>query len=276
VKVTAGGQIVESHPTDPFVSISGGTHSISTGSGGHLFDLTGRSTAVTVEAVSTPGLLTTTSNLTLGTDQPLQRSGTGAVLELVSSASVSTGEGPKLDTALVSASAPLLNLKGSSSLTSAFDGLNLVQKAKLTTTGALVNLNSGTLTITSGHAIRLGGGSFLNVGGDLFSISNGGKLDIKNGAALFIGGDSVVKINGALVNFNNSTGNLSIASTTLCSGSCSSIGGIQYLLQNSASSGNISVTNGIKNSGSATFNVPIDVPHVILNGANSKLIISGN
>ena len=275
VRVSSGGQIVESHATDPFVLISGGTHTIASASGSHLFDLSGRSSATTSEVVSTSGLLTTTSTLTLGTDQPLQRSGTGAFFELAAGTTVSINEGLSLDTALVSASAPLLNLKGTSSLTSAVDGLNLVQKAKLTTTNTLVKLDGGTLTITSGHAIRLGSGSFLNVGGDLFLI-NGGKLDIKNGAALFVGGDSVVKVSGALVNFNNSTGNLSIASTTNCTHSCLSTGGIQYLLQNGASSSNISVTNGVKNSGSATINVPINIPVVILNGANSKLIVSGN
>ena len=272
--VFGGGQITDTHPTSAFVSIANGTHSIASENTMALLRLFGRTTVNTVEVVSTPGLATTTSSLTLGTDEPLKRSGSGAFLE-ASGATISTKAAMTLDNALLSATAPLLALKSSSSLTSAGDGLNLTAKAKLTNTGPLVKLDASTFTITSGHAIRVLNGSFLNVGGDLVSIFNNGHLNISNGAALFVGGGSVVKINGGLVNFNNNPGQLTVING-VCSGTCSTAGGVNFFLQNGAVAGNISVTNGLKNSGSATINVGLADAVIILDGATSKVIISGN
>jgi hypothetical protein len=272
--VFGGGQITETHPTSAFVSIANGTHSIASENTMAMFRLFGRTTVNTVEVVSTPGLATTTSNLTLGTDEPLKRSGSGAFLE-ASNASISTKAVMTLDNALLSATAPLLALKTSASLTSAGDALNLTAKAKFTTTGPLVKLDAATFTVTSGHAIRVLNGSFLNVGGDLVSILNNGHLNISNGAALFVSGGSVVKINGGLVNFNNGPGQLTVTNG-VCSGSCSTAGGVNFFLQNGATAGNISVTNGLKNSGSATINVGLADAVIILDGASSKVIISGN
>jgi hypothetical protein len=272
--VFGGGQIVDTHPTSAFVSISGGTHSIASESTMALLRLFGRTSVNTVEVVSTPGLSTTTSSLTLGTDEPLKRSGSGAFLE-TSAATISTKAVMTLDNALVSASAPLLAMKSSSSLTSAGDALNLTAKAKLTTTGPLVKLDGSTLAVTSGHAIRVLNGSFLNIGGDLVSILGNGHLNISSGAALFVGGGSVVKINGGLVNFNNAAGQLTVTNG-VCSGSCSTAGGVNFFLQNGAVAGNISVTNGLKNAASATVNVGLADAVIILDGATSKVIVSGN
>ena len=271
--VFAGGTIAETHPSSPFVFISGGTHSIASDSGNALFRLFGRTSANTVEVVSTPGLSTTTSSLTLGTDEPLRRSGAGAFLE-TSGATISTKAGLTLDNALLSATAPLLALRNSS-LTSAGDALNLTAKAKLTATGPLVKLDGSTLTVTNGHAIRVMNGSFLNLGGDLISILGGGHLNIANGAALFVSGGSVVKINGGLVNFHGSASQITIANN-VCSGTCATAGGISFHLQNSAIAGNISITGGFKNDGSATKTIGLSDAAIILDGATSKVIISGN
>jgi hypothetical protein len=72
-------------------------------------------------------------NITIGTDQPLQRSGSGAFLELKNGARVSTKQVVELDTALLAASAPLVDMAGTStSLTASIDAIALTQKAKLT------------------------------------------------------------------------------------------------------------------------------------------------
>jgi hypothetical protein len=272
--VFAGGQITESHPTSPFVSITSGTHTIASNSSNALLMLSGRSSATTVEVVDTSGLDTGTSSLTLGTDQPLRRSGSGAYLEAANT-TISTQAGLKLDSALLSASAPLLHLKSGATLTSAADALNLTANAKLTATGPLVKLDGGTLNITSGHAIKVLNGSFLNVAGDLFSIMNSGTLTISAGSPLFIAGGSVVKISGAFVNFNNSSGTIN-ATNNICGTPCASQGGITFFTQNGATSANISIANGIKNAGSGSLNFGGTTPAIILDGANSKVVISGN
>ena len=282
--VFAGGQIVESHPSSPFVSINGGTHKIATDGGNALFRLFGRTGATTNENVSTPGLNTSSSSLTLGTDEPLKRSGTGAFLE-VSNASVTTnnagsgGSGVVLDHALLGASAPLLQLKNSASLTLASDAINLTAQAKLTAIGPLVKLDGSTLTINNGHGLLVSNGSFLNVTGDLFSLANASTLNITGGGALFIGGGSVVKIGGGLVNFGGSGGNaINISNgftpTAGCSTQCGPFGS-NSTLQNGASFGNVSISsNAIKNSGLGSFSVTGSA--IILDGSTSKVIISGN
>jgi hypothetical protein len=274
VNVAAGGQIIESHPTSPHVSITGGTHKLASDSTLPLFGLFGRSTATTSETVTFGTLDIASSTLTLGTDQPLQRSGAGAFLE-ISGATVSVGKGLNLDTALLSASGPLLNLKSGATLTSATDGLNLVSQAKLTATGPLAKLDASTLTITNGHAFRIMGGSFLNVTGDLFSIANASKFNITGGGVLFISGSSVVKISGALVNFGGSGSNQLNISNSFSPGSCTSCGDLSVSFQNGASASNVSITNAVKNSSLGTVTLSSG-SHIILDGANSKLVITGN
>jgi hypothetical protein len=276
--VFTGGQIVETHPTSPFVSISGGTHTIASDSGNALFRLFGRSTATTTETVNTvasPTVSTGTSTLSLGTDQPLVRSGSGAFLAMAGG-TLTTDSVLTLDTALLAASAPLLNLKSNATLTSSADGINLVQNAKLTAVGPLVKLDGSTLNIT-GHAIRAMGGSLLDVSGDLFSLANASKLNLTNGGALFISGGSVVKISGALVNFGGSGGNqLNISNTFTPNGGCSvQCGGLSVSTQNGGSLGNVSITSPIKNGGLGTVTLSSG-SHIILDGTTSKIIIVGN
>ena len=255
--VGSGAQLSASNGSTAFVSLSGGTHSIASSSGNALFTLSGRSTATTSETVSTSGLNTTTSTLTLGADQPLKATGTGAFLE-ITGASVKTSNGLNLDKALLEASGPLLNLKSSGSLTTTADGISLISNAKLSATGPLVKLDAATLTI-AGHAVRALGGSFVSINGDLFSLSNTSKLTITNGGALFISGSSVVKISGGLVNFSG-TGNQvnitnSFSPTSGCSTQCGSFSDT-ITLQNGASFGNVSISSdAIKNSSGNTFSV---------------------
>jgi len=278
LRVLAGGQVQETHPSSPFVAINGGTHTVASDASQAMFTLIGRTGATTLEVVNTPELTSSTSNLTLGTDQPLQRTGSGALLE-VANASVhaSGGSGLFLDTALLSATAPLLNVKAGGSLTTAADGINLSAQAKLTALGPLVRIDGGTLTIGSGSGVTVGGGSFLNVTGDLVTM-NGGILNILNGAVLKASGGSVVKIGGGLINFLNTAATVNLTNNLCAPSGCININGVNFFFTNAGNSSNVSVTNPFKNSGSATVNLSNggNTAHVIVDGTNSKVIISGN
>jgi len=278
LRVLAGGQVQETHPSSPFVAINGGTHTVASDASQAMFTLIGRTGATTLEVVNTSELTSSTSNLTLGTDQPLQRTGSGALLE-VANASVhaSGGSGLFLDTALLSATAPLLNVKAGGSLTTAADGINLSAQAKLTALGPLVRIDGGTLTIGSGSGVTVGGGSFLNVTGDLVTM-NGGILNILNGAVLKASGGSVVKIGGGLVNFLNTAATVNLTNNLCAPSGCININGVNFFFTNAGNSSNVSVTNPFKNGGSATVNLSNggNTAHVIVDGSNSKVIISGN
>jgi hypothetical protein len=268
LKADSGGQLIVTGSTDPLVSITGGTHSIASGSSNPpVFSLTGRSGQTTTE--SADGV-----TLTLGTDKPLQH---GGVLVEASGATITTGGGVKVDIALLEASAPLLSLKASSTVTTQLDALNLVAKAKVTSVGPIAKLDASTLTVTSGAAALVQGGSFLKVTGDLFVLNNAATLKLLNGAALSVV-NSVVNISGALVNFGGSGNNLLSITNTLCSSSCTSIGGVNVFLTNGASSSNVSITNHIKNSSLGTVSLSNSETTAVISvsGSTSKVTISGD
>jgi hypothetical protein len=153
-----------------------------------------------------------------GADKPIQGphggSITAALLQTDSSASVTVpGDGGrlvKIDTALLEATAPLLNLASGSTVTVGGHAIDLVQNARLSTlvpADALVKLNASTLNVLKGHLVNVAGGSRLTVLGDFLTLSNGSTLNILNGALLNVSGGSAVDIAGSLVRFTG-TGNL--------------------------------------------------------------------
>ena len=259
------GTLIANDPIQPFVSLSGGTHSIANVSGGALFVLRGINTALSVDPV--------TAGLTLGTDQPLQRSGSGAFLQLSNGATLNTPRAVFLDTALLSASAPLLEITSGSSLTFSSEAITLNQRANLTSlVQPLLKVNGGTLTI-NGNAIRVAGGSAL-VTGDLFSVSGGGTLRIQNGgAALFVSGSSIVNIGGFLVNFTG-VGNTVSISNGLCPCFTTS-SGINVALQNGATSASVigGFGTAVKNAAGNTFSVGAADAVIVINGGGSKVTV---
>jgi hypothetical protein len=277
----AGGTVIANDPTQAFVSLSGGTHTVGSAVFTQLFRLTGINTALDTDLLIT-GI---GGVITVGTDRPLQRSGAGALLSLSNGATLNTNEGLFLDTALLNASAPVFDLAGTSTLTTAADAINLNQNAKLTSIGPLVQINGGTLNI-NGSAFRVAGGSGLAVTGDLLSIANGGKLNITNGGALFVSGGSVVNITGALVNFTGTGGNGLKITNTLCTG-CIAFGdfSIPVELRNGAIAGNVTITvstatlKGSPALGTLTVSNPGvaagSTAVIILDGATSKVRIGG-
>jgi len=119
-------------------------------------------------------------------------------------------------------------------------------------------------------------GSLLRVTGDFLQLNNASTLSLLNGPLLSVSGNSVVNISGALVNFGGTAGNLISVKNTLCSASCTSIGGLNVNLVGGASPANVSIANPIKNGslGSIVSNPATAV--ISVSGANSKVTISGN
>lgn len=247
--VLSGGFFTSSS-TDPLVLLEGGTHSLGSAIG--VFSIQGSSQA-----------LDAATGLTLGTDRSLQFGGELFRGDLATS--VTTNQLLKVDTAVLEASAPLLNLVAGSSMKSNSDLVQLVQKAKVTAhvpSGSLVKLNSSTLTVNNGSLFNVAGGSALTVNGSLFSLSGGSTLNILNGSLLTVSGGSVFTLTrGSLGVFGSGTNSLNITNAaTLCSG-CSittSIPNFGYpvLLRNGALASNVTVASGF-------------TPFAGLNGSNT-------
>jgi hypothetical protein len=279
-----GGRIIETHPTSPFVSISGGSHSISSSSGFNgMFALLGRAGAALVTQSDTDPLITALGSLTIGTDVPLSRTGSGALFELSNAATVTTQQALlNVDSAVLSATWPILSVKGGSTFTSATDAISLNSNAKITAVGPVFRIDGSTVNLTNGSAFRVGCcPSGFSVSGDLLSIINGGKLNITNGAILKVDGGSLVNISGAIVNFGGTGGNqINITNTNgqnLCAVSCLAVGGINILATNGATITNVGGPgSAIKNGGLGSVNTAINVPAIIADGAGTKVNFQGN
>jgi hypothetical protein len=169
----------------------------------------------------------------------------------------------------------VVHLKAGSTLTVANDGIDLITKAKLTTSAInpLVRLDASTLTIGNGHLALVRGGSFLNVGGD-FLLMNSSTLNLNNGSFFMAQGGSFVKITGALVNFGTG-GNTVNVTNNLCGSPCTVIGGLNVFLTNGALAGNVSIHNPITNAGGGTINLSngATTAHLVVDGATTQVRI---
>ena len=112
------------------------------------------------------------------------------------------------DTALLEATAPLLSLNPSGTLTTSVDAISLSGRANVSILGSdLVRLDANTLTVSSGALAKVTGQSNLTVVGNFVSLSNGATLNILSGPLLNVSGGSSVGISGALVSFGGTGGN---------------------------------------------------------------------
>jgi len=255
---TGEGQFIVTGPKTALVSLTGGTHQIATA--GSVFHLVGKATG------HDP-----VSGLTLGTEEPIQHS--GGFLDL-NSATVTTARAVRVDTALLQASAPLLNLFGArgAQLTTSGNAIDLTSKAKVTNTAAFVAMDQSRLTVNNTALVNVAGASFLRGGGNLVNLANGSTLTINNGVVLFVGGGSIVNISGALIAFSGAPGNTVNISNSL---PYTYIGGIPVALTNGALASNVAVTGTpIKNPalGTITPNKAL----IQVSGPTSKLTIGGN
>ncbi len=210
--ISNGSYLAVAGSTTPVVSITGGTHTIASDSPSSMFNLVGRDTPVTTTPETVEGI-----PLTLGIDRPLRGETSGSPLSLqrmlfeASGATIGAGPSPvqqgvRLDTALFEATKPLFNLTASSALTSANSLVNLVQKAKLIAdlpSDAVIKLSNSNLTVNNGSLFSVAGGatgangSYLNVTGNLVSLTGTSTLSILNGGLVGLSGGSVFRLTGS-------------------------------------------------------------------------------
>ncbi len=239
----------------PLLSLTGGVSQIA--SAGSIFHLVGSGTSVDP-----------VSGLRVGTDEPIQ---TGGGFLDMDGATVTTQRAVTVDVALLQATAPLLNLRGGAQLTTNGNAIDLTSKAKITNSGPYVALDGSRILVNAGALVNVAGGSFLQTGGNLINLANGSTLTINNGVLLSVSGGSIVNISGALIAFSGG-GNVVNVSNAL---PFINIGGIPVALTGGAVASNVSITGvAIKNPllGVITPNKAL----IQVNGANSKLTISGN
>ena len=84
------------------------------------------------------------------------------------------GSAYKIDTALLEATAPLLNLKGGTVLATSDNAIDLVNRAKVSIPNdavSMVTLRSSALIVANGHLVNVAGGSVLNIAGNIDALS---------------------------------------------------------------------------------------------------------
>jgi hypothetical protein len=260
VTVAAGATLVAGS-TAILDNLGSGTYSIANTAGQAIYNLTGSAvqTGVEVDPTNLPGVL-----LDLGTDRPLRGSGTcpcpipGALLT-ASGATVTTQQAVKLDTALLEATLPLIQLAAATNMTSNSDLVKLTQQAKLlgtVPTDALVKLNNSTLNVTNGSLFNVAGGSFLNVTGNLFSLTstsgNSSTLNITNGALVGLSGGSVFKLTGSFGSFSGAGTNTVNLPTSLTGFTVNTSLGFGVALASGTSISQVSVSSFTPFTGTGT------------------------
>ncbi len=223
-----GGAKLESTTTDPLIKLTGGTHEIGSGTPvgvGSLLDLRG---------------ITTDPVTGLGTDEVLKTGGAFLEADPTTITLGGNGNAIRIDTALLAASAPIIKLINSTLNTSdtgdSTTGAMHLYQSSVTSFGPVFGLDNSTLTIKSGPALSLTGGSNLTVNGDFASLVNGSKITVVSGPLIYVAGSSptgtpsTLNVSGGLVNFGGTGGNQvivnnSIAPTTTLSGLPVNVGG---------------------------------------------------
>jgi FecR-like protein len=257
LSIYQGGSLSTS-TTEPLVRLDNGSHTI--GSVGlPMFDIWGVTSATDAQ-----------TGLTLGTDRPLQHA--GPLLE-TSNATVSAHQAVRIDTALLEATAPLLNLRNGSKLSTAADAVQLSYQARVASLGSLVKLDRSAMVVASGAALNVGGGSVLRVTGDVFSLANGSTLSVMRGPLVSLSGGSILSVNGALIGFGGVGGNTVSVANSLCP--CSTIGGIPVSLTGGAVAANVSITGAIKNGNLGALNLTPNAAVIRVDGAATKVTING-
>jgi hypothetical protein len=157
------------------------------------------------------------TGLVIGADQPILAAAQTPLFDADNGAIVAaTGSAYRIDTALLEATAPLLNLKNGSSLTTADHAVNLVGSAKVSIPNdavSMVTLTASTLAVANGHLVNVAGGSVINVAGNLVSLANSSTLSILNGLLLNVSGNSSATIGRSLVSFSGSGNVLNISNS---------------------------------------------------------------
>jgi hypothetical protein len=256
--VAPGGQVVVTGTTDPLFVIAGGNHGVATEPGSAMFNLAGSATALDVE-----------SGLVVGTDRPVQLA--GSLLGLVDG-TITTQQAVRLDTALLEASRPLLQVVRST-LNVATDAVDLSLRSKVTALGPFLALDAGTISVLAGALVNVAGGSFLKVVGDFLDLRNGSAVNLLNGPLLSVSGGSAVNITGGLVNFGGTGGNQVNVANNLCP--CTTVSGLPVAFQNGATPANVSIgPNPIRNGNLGTLGLASPTAAaIVVSGPTSRVTI---
>jgi hypothetical protein len=199
---TANGGRLTSTTTDPLIAMTGGTHSFGYATG-----------------VTPPPLLdlhgVNTDALGVGSDPVLQTGGpiiqtNGATVNLLPNVAPAIF----LDTALVAAAGPIINLINNSTMNTSANGAGLMNLYQSNVTSKeVVKLDNSVLTVSNGPLLTLTGGSQMTVTADFASLFNGSKLTVLKGPLISVDGvnsrgtPSTLTVSGALVNFGGTGGN---------------------------------------------------------------------
>jgi hypothetical protein len=263
LRVSTRGRVATGKSTDELIELSGGTHSIATGAGEAVIELSAKGTKKDPE-----------TGLKLATQRPLRSAGT--LLDL-DGATLNTRGVLRVDTALLEASLPILNMRRGAQLTAASAALSLSAKSKVTSEGSPLALDASRLTVASGAAIALSGGSVLKVSGDLITLASGSTLTLSSGPLLSLSGGSVLKVSGALVAFAGTGGSVLSVSNSLCGGPCALIGGIPIAFTGGATAANVVIGGEpIRNPGLGTLKLASPSTALIaVDGKNTKVAVVG-
>jgi hypothetical protein len=273
--------------TSALVTLTGGTHTVATNTGAALFDVKGA--PFTTQTVD--GLL-----LELGTS-PAVHGGTvaapaalSASLLQTSGATVSTGTAVRVDTALLEATAPLIQALANSNVAvsggAAFQvGTRATLRNSGSATSSVVFLDGSTFRANGGPLFNLTGvgGSYLHtVAGDLLFLTNGSVLDVTsltNGFLISAAGSSVVDINGALVRFGTNVGNSVIVRNAVVPTDVIPVGGFNFpvVLTGGAQLSQITIQGTpVKNLASNTITLTNSGSLFAIDGAGARITIRGN
>jgi FecR-like protein len=263
LRVSTGGRVTTGPSTDELIELSGGIHSMATGRGEAIIELSAKRTKKDAD-----------TGLKLATQRPLTSAGT--LLDL-DGATVTTHEVLRVDTALLEASLPILNMRRGAQLTAASAVLDLSAKSKVTSAGPITALEASRLTITNGAAFALSGGSALKITGDLISLGTGSFLTLLSGPLVSLSGGSVLKVSGALVVFTGTGGSVLSVFNSLCGGPCALIGGIPVAFTGGATTANVVIGGEpIRNAALGTIKLASPSTALIaVDGKNTKVAVVG-
>ncbi len=201
-----------------------------------------------------------------GSDEPLRHG--GPFLD-AANASVRTSNVMIVDTALLAASAPLLNLRNTT-FTTTDSALDLAFRANMSAHGPLFALDKSALTIASGALVNVRNGSRLVVNGDLVRLANGSTQSLLNGPLASVSGNSKLAVSGALVSFAGDKNVLNVNNNLCSMFGCANIGGLPFVLTGGVNASNVSVT-GSPITGAGTVNIGPNAAAAVVSGAGSSL-----
>lgn len=202
-------------------------------------------------------------------DEPLRH---GGPFLNATDASIATGNVLIVDTALLQASAPLLNLTNSALVTND-SAIDLQGRARLTSLGPLFALDRSALVVAAGALVNVRNGSHLTVNGDLVRLANGSSLSLLNGPLAQVLANSSLTVTGSLVSFVGAGNSLSITNNLCSSFSCANVGGLNVALTGGATAGNVNITNAISGSGAVTMSP--NSAALLVSGAGSTINVGG-